>query len=169
MLKRGPGFLPPVTPGQGRPRDDVVDRITSDDLDKLYSDDDNDGDKNRNSDKFGPTFQPPTGFGGFFGPGMGFGGIFGPGGGFGGFFGEGHGPSNPFQGPALLPNPNFGGQSDDDEVRNLIKLLQHGHILPGFQLKSSQRNLHIFLLCDQKYRTSKVNKPNIEKAKLDSS
>ena len=38
MLKRGPGFLPPASPGQGRPpRGDVIDRITPDDLDKLYS------------------------------------------------------------------------------------------------------------------------------------
>ena len=123
MLKRGPGFLPPASPGQGRPpRDDVIDRITPDDLDKLYSDDDDD--KSRSLDKVGPNFQPPTGFGGFFGPGMGFGGLFGPSGGFGGLFSEGPGPSSPFQGPAPFPNPNYGGHDDDvDEVRACLNFL----------------------------------------------
>ena len=103
MLKRGPGFLP--TPDKGQPlRDDVIDRITTNDLDELYTDEPSQG-----SGVMAPLrVDPFTPFGG---PGMNpFGRTFPPSI-FGGLFGGGQGP---FQGPATpFGPPAFGPHNNE--------------------------------------------------------
>ncbi len=92
MLKegnRGRGFLPP--PDKNQPlRDDVLDKITINDLDELYTDD---GHYSHSG------VDVPPGGNGFVGP-------FGPGG-FGGLFGDAFGPALPFHGSP----PGFGPQN----------------------------------------------------------
>jgi hypothetical protein len=107
MLKRGPGFLP--TPGKGQPlRDDVIDSITSNDLDELYTDEPSQGSgvgvpPGRNPfsphggnqfgapgmNPFGIAPFPPSIFGGFFEGGQ----------------GPFQGPQTPF-GPPAFGSPN---------------------------------------------------------------
>lgn len=96
MLKegnRGRGFLPP--PDKNQPlRDDVLDKITINDLDELYTDD---GHYSHSG------VDVPPGGNGFVGP-------FGPGG-FGGLFGGAFGPALPFHGSP----PGFGPQNREDD------------------------------------------------------
>ena len=78
MLKLGPGFLQPASPGQGRPpRGDVIDMITPDDLDKLYSE---------AWTKLGRTFSRRSVSEDFSAPVV---------------------ASSPFQGPAPFPGPSY--------------------------------------------------------------
>jgi hypothetical protein len=96
--KRGRGILPP--PGKDQPlRDDVLDKITIDDLDELYTDD---GPRSHNG------VDVPPGGNGFAGP-------FVPGG-FGGLFGGAFGPALPFHGPT---SPFFGPQNREVITQHL--------------------------------------------------
>ncbi len=96
--KRGRGFLPP--PDKNQPlRDDVLDKITIDDLDELYTDD---GHHSHSG------VDVPPGGNGFVGP-------FGPGG-FGGLFGGAFGAALPFHGSP----PGFGSSMFGPQNRKVI-------------------------------------------------
>ena len=109
MLKRGPGFLP--TPDKGSPlRDDVIDRITSNDLDELYTDEPNDGSGVVAPPRGNPI--TPHGVNPFGAPGIhSFGNSPFPPSIFGGFFG---GDQGPFQGPTTpFGPPTFGPPNNE--------------------------------------------------------
>ena len=96
--KRGRGFLPP--PGKDQPlRDEVLDKITINDLDELYTDD---GPRSHSG-----VDVPPGG--------NGFGVPFAPGG-FGGLFGGAFGPALPFHGST----PGFGSPLFGPQNREVI-------------------------------------------------
>ena len=111
MLKRGPGFLP--TPDKGQPlRDDVIDRITTNDLDELYTDEPSQG----SGSTAPPGVNPftPHGSNPFGGPGMNpFGSTPFPPSIFGGFLGGGQGP---FQGPATPFGPPAYGPPNNEVI-----------------------------------------------------
>jgi hypothetical protein len=127
MLKegsKGPGFLPP--PGKDEPlRDDVIDQISPNDLDELYTNDE--------------SSQPISpGFGNGFGNG--FGGVFSPGG-FGTPF---HGPQTPFGPPSFGPPHHEEVKIIGHKFKKLSQLKK-----PNFELTWKEKKERYSLTSDQ--------------------
>jgi hypothetical protein len=128
MLKegsKGPGFLPP--PGKDEPlRDDVIDQISPNDLDELYTNDE--------------SSQPISpGFGNGFGNG--FGGVFSPGG-FGSPF---HGPQTPFGPPSFGPPHHEEVKIIGHKFKKLFSQLKK----PNFELTWKEKKERYSLTSDQ--------------------